>query len=90
MISDLIIINVIICSFELYPVLAINNKLIQIEQNLLYLHLKAPSDLNLFYEKLLESNDIDDITRIQRMITQDDIGQQDFEHKVIENVTSMK
>ena len=90
MISNLIIINTMICSFELYSVLEINNKLIQIEQNLLYLHLKAPSDLNLFYEKLLESNDIDDRTRIQPTITQDNIRQQNFEHKVIRNVRSMK
>ncbi|CAF3347643.1 unnamed protein product, partial [Rotaria sp. Silwood1] len=55
--------------------------LIHTEENILYSHLKTPLDLNLFYQKLLESNEIDDITRIHRIITQDDIQQFNFENK---------
>ncbi|CAF0813565.1 unnamed protein product [Rotaria sordida] len=81
MISDLIIIIIIICSFQFYSILTNDIKLIQIEENILYSHLKTSSDLNLFYQKLLESNDIDDITRIHRIITEDDIQQLNFENK---------
>ncbi|CAF5040224.1 unnamed protein product, partial [Rotaria sp. Silwood1] len=81
MISDLIIIIIIICSFELYSVLTNDINLIHTEENILYSHLKTPLDLNLFYQKLLESNEIDDITRIHRIITQDDIQQFNFENK---------
>jgi hypothetical protein len=56
--------------------------LTQIEENLLYLHLKTQSNLSLFYQKILESNDIDDFTRIHHIITQNDIQQLNLEHKV--------
>jgi ABC-type thiamine transport system ATPase subunit len=79
MISNLVI---IICLLEFGSVLAINSELIQKEENLLYSHLKTQTNLSLFYQKLLKSNDIDDITRIQRIITQNDIQQFNLEHKV--------
>jgi hypothetical protein len=82
MISNLVIIIIIICFFQLYSVLTIDNELIQIEENILYSHLKTSSQLSSVYQKLLESNDIDDITRIHRIVTQDDIQQLNFEHKV--------
>jgi len=80
--SNLINIIIIICVFKGYSVLTDVTKLIQIEDNLLYSRLKTPSDINLFYQKLLESNGIDDITRIHRIITQDAVQQLDLEHKV--------
>ncbi len=79
MISNLVI---IICLLEFGSVLAIDSELIQKEENLLYSHLKTQTNLSLFYQKLLKSNDIDDITRIQHIATQDDIQQFNLEHKV--------
>ncbi len=80
--SNLLNIIIIIYVFKGYSVLTDVAKLIQIEDNLLYSHLKTPSDINLFYQKLLASNGIDDITRIHRMITPDAIQQLDLEHEV--------
>jgi hypothetical protein len=80
--SNLINIIIIIYVFKGYSVLTDVTKLIQIENNLLYSRLQTPSDISLFYQKLLQSNGIDDITRIHRMITQDAIQQLDLEHEV--------
>jgi hypothetical protein len=72
----------IICFFGFHTVLTIDIELIEKEKNLFYSHLQTQSDLNLFYEKLLSSNGIDDIKTIQRAINQDDIRQLNLEHKV--------
>jgi hypothetical protein len=82
MISNLVIIIIIICFFEFYSVLTIDNDLIRIEENILYSYLKTQSNFTLFYDKILQSNDIDDIKRIHRIITQDDI--QKFTDDVVE------
>ncbi|CAF1216935.1 unnamed protein product [Adineta steineri] len=66
---------------EMHSVLTIDIRLSNIEQKLLYSHLQTSSDLKLYYEKILESNNIDDITRLDRPITQNDIQRGDFEHK---------
>ncbi|CAF3672080.1 unnamed protein product [Adineta steineri] len=66
---------------EIHSVLTIDIQLSDIEQKLLYSHLQTSSDLKLYYEKILESNNIDDITRLDRPITQHDIQRGDFEHK---------
>jgi len=82
MISDLVIIIILICLLQFYSVLTIDNELIEIEENLLYSQVKTKSNLNLFYQKILQSNDIDDITRIHRIITLNDIQKLNLEHKV--------
>ncbi len=73
---------IFICLCEIQVIFTIDNQLIQIEENLLYAQLNTPANLNSFYRKLLESNDIDDFTRIQRIATQKDIQQLDLENKV--------
>ncbi|CAF3860204.1 unnamed protein product [Rotaria magnacalcarata] len=73
MISYLGIIITIIFTFEFCSVLTIDINLIQSESNLLYSHLQTPYDLSLFYQKLLRSNGIDDVARIQHIVTKDDI-----------------
>ncbi|CAF3425069.1 unnamed protein product [Rotaria socialis] len=73
MISYLGIIITIIFTLEFCSVLTIDIHLTQSESNLLYSHLQTPIDLSLFYRKLLRSNGIDDVARIQHIVTQDDI-----------------
>jgi hypothetical protein len=82
MILKFSIIIIVICLCEVQLIFTIDNKLIQIEENLLYTQLNTPANLNLFYQKLLESNDIDDLTRIQHIITHKDIEQLNLKDKV--------
>jgi hypothetical protein len=82
MISNLVIIIILIYFLQFYSVLTIDNELIEIEENLVYSKIKTKSKLNLFYQKILQSNDIDDITRIHRIITLKDIQKLNLEHKV--------
>lgn len=78
MISKLVIIIIV----QIYSILTIDYELSGKEENILYEQLQTQSNLSLFYETILQSNDIDDITRIHRVITQDDIQQLNFEDKV--------
>jgi len=48
----IIILNLV----EKNKILAINNELNTIEKNLLYTHIKTVNDLELFYQKILQSN----------------------------------
>jgi hypothetical protein len=50
----IIILNLV----EKNKILAINNELNTIEKNLLYTHIKTINDLELFYQKILQSNNI--------------------------------
>ncbi len=85
MISNLVIIIIIIYSFGIYSVLTNDLKLIQTEQDLIYSRLKTRSDLELFYETLLKSNDLDDIKHIQHVVNQDDVRKLDLTDKVEKN-----
>lgn len=58
------------------------NELIRMEENLLYRQLQTPANLSSFYQILLKSNGIDDSTRIERMITTEDIQEFHLENKV--------
>lgn len=42
---------------EIYKVLTLNIELSNQEKNLLYTHIQTQNDLNLFYQKILQSND---------------------------------
>ncbi|UJR26498.1 hypothetical protein I4U23_007825 [Adineta vaga] len=66
---------------EQYTVLTNDIKLSQIEENLLYSQLNTQANIKVFYEKLLQSNDIDDITRLHDIITLNDTQQLNLEHK---------
>lgn len=58
------------------------NDLIRMEENLLYEQLRTSANLSSFYQILLKSNGIDDFTRIERVITAEDIQQFQLENKV--------
>lgn len=49
---------VIIILVDVYEILAINNKLISLENDLLYKYIKTSNDLELFYRKIHQSNDL--------------------------------
>jgi len=63
-------------------VLTLNNDLINFEENLLYSHLNNQTNLKLFYDKLIESNGIDNSSGIRQKITNEDIQQGNIENKV--------
>jgi hypothetical protein len=63
-------------------VLTLNNDLINLEENLLYSHLNNQTNLKLFYDKLIESNGIDNSSGIRHKITNEDIQQGNIENKV--------
>ena len=79
---SLIILILVIIILEQYPVFSNDIKLNSMEEDLLYSYLKTSADVRIFYEKLLQSNDIDDISRLHDVITQENIKQLDVEHKV--------
>ncbi len=63
-------------------VLTLNVKLNNLEENLVYSHLKNQINLKLFYEKLIESNGIEDQIGIRQKMTNEDIQQGNIENKV--------
>lgn len=63
-------------------VLTLNNDLINLEENFLYSHLNNQTNLKLFYDKLIESNGIDNSSGIRHKITNEDIQQGNIENKV--------
>jgi hypothetical protein len=73
---------VILVLAELHSILTINIELINLEENLLYSHIKTKNDLDSFYQKLIQSNGIDDAKLIRNVINENDIRELNFEHKV--------
>ena len=49
---------VILILVDVYNVLAINHQLTSLENDLLYKYIQTPKDLELFYRKILQSNDL--------------------------------
>ena len=82
MLCHLIRLTMTILVIGQYSVLTTDIRLTQLEDNLLYARLNTQSDLRSYYAKLLQSNGIDDRTRLHHVITQDDLRQFDLEHKV--------
>ena len=64
-------------------VFGVNDELSQLETNLLHQHLKTMNDLNFFYQQLIRSNDVDDSRLLHTTINENDIRNQNIEHKVI-------
>jgi hypothetical protein len=79
MIDYLIIILILIGS---YKVLTINNKLNNLETNLLYKHIKTQNHLELFYQKLIQSNNIYDLKLLKNTINENDIRNLNIQNKV--------
>lgn len=67
---------------QISSVLTFNGPLSHLEGNLLYNHLQTPADLNAFYKTLLESNGIEDVTRLHHTMTDEDIRQLPVADKV--------
>jgi len=78
MIYYLIIILILVESY----ILAINNELSNLEKNLLYTYINTQNDLELFYQKILQSNNIDDLKLLRNTINENDIGNLNLENKV--------
>lgn len=67
---------------DVYQVLAINEELNHLEKNLIYQNLQTQNDLELFYRKMLQSNDIDDLKFLKNTIDENDIRNLNIENKV--------
>lgn len=67
-------------------VIALNSRLARSEENLLYSYLKNQTNLQLFYEKLIRSNDVEDTAHARQVVTDDDIRQGTIEHKVSKEI----
>jgi hypothetical protein len=67
---------------DVYQVLAINEELNHLEKNLIYQNLQTQNDLELFYRKILQSNDIDDLKFLKNTIDENDIRNLNIENKV--------
>jgi hypothetical protein len=63
-------------------ILTLNNHLTNLEDNLIYSHLNTSRNFQLFYEKLIQSNGIDNSSNIRYKITNEDIQQGNIENKV--------
>jgi hypothetical protein len=63
-------------------VLTLNIKLTDLEENIIYSHLKNKTNLKLFYHKLIESNGIDNLKDIRQKLTNEDIQKGNIENKV--------
>jgi len=63
-------------------VLTLNMKLTNFEENLVYSHLKTETNLKLFYEKLIKSNDVDDPKDVRQKINNQDIQDGNISNKV--------
>ncbi len=67
---------------DVYQVLAINEELNHLEKKLIYQNLQTQNDLELFYRKILQSNDIDDLKFLKNTIDENDIRNLNIENKV--------
>ena len=79
-------ISLILIAFLVYIqpdcVLTVNEELIRLQEDLLYSHLKNQTNLKLFYNKLIKSNGVDNLTHVRHKITDEDIQQGTIENKV--------
>jgi len=79
-------INLIVIIWFIYlgkdSVLTLNIQLTNLEENLIYSHLKNQTNLKLFYNKLIESNGIDNLKDIHQKLTNEDIQKGNILNKV--------
>ena len=69
---------------------SIDASLSQSEENILYSHIKTPSQLEGFYRKILKSNSIDEPELIENFITENDLAASNLEHKVSGRRSSLR
>jgi hypothetical protein len=79
---NLILVVIFVIYIEENRVLTLNIKLSNLEENLLYSYLKNETNLKLFYEKLIQSNGVDNSIHIRQNITDQDIQQGFIQNKV--------
>ncbi|CAF2954609.1 unnamed protein product [Rotaria sp. Silwood2] len=89
MVKIIVILIAFLVYIELNSVLTLNIELSRLEENLLYSHLKNQTNLKLFYNKLIESNDVDDLTYIRHKITDEDIKQGTIENKCFQSTDDL-
>ncbi|CAF3096767.1 unnamed protein product [Rotaria sp. Silwood2] len=89
MVKIIVILIAFLVHIELNSVLTLNIELSRLEENLLYSHLKNQTNLKLFYNKLIESNDVDDLTYIRHKITDEDIKQGTIENKCFQSTDDL-
>jgi hypothetical protein len=70
-------------------VLTLNNDLTNWEENLIYSHLNNRTNLKFFYDKLIQSNGINNSSEIRQKITNEDIQQGKIENKVNISIKSL-
>lgn len=85
-----IIIGLLLIHLNQYCILSKNTRLIEIEENILYSNLKNQSNLRHFYEKLIQSNDVEHLERIRTPLTQEDFQQTNIEDKVIDHLSKKR
>ncbi|CAF3416084.1 unnamed protein product [Rotaria socialis] len=86
-------INIILIAFLVYiqtvSVLTLTVELGDLEENILHSYLKDPNNLKLFYNKLIQSNGVDDLIYIRQNITDEDIQQGTVENKCFQSTDSL-
>ncbi|CAF0895566.1 unnamed protein product [Adineta steineri] len=80
---------IIIILIDSSLVLAINIDLNNFEGNNLYSHINTQNNLELFYQKLLQSNNIDDLKFIRNPINENDIQDLNIEHKCFKSINDL-
>jgi hypothetical protein len=78
------LIRIIICLVLLGPhsIWTLNLNLSQLEDKLFYSRLYNKANLNSFYKILIQSNGVDDGIHVHETLTEDNLRQNQFDHKV--------
>ncbi|CAF4728693.1 unnamed protein product [Rotaria sp. Silwood1] len=89
MIKIIVILIIFLVHIEPDSVLTSNIDLDRLEENLLYSYLKNQTNLKLFYNKLIESNGVDDLIYVRHKITDEDIKQDTIENKCFQSTNDL-
>ncbi|CAF3498842.1 unnamed protein product [Rotaria sp. Silwood1] len=89
MIKIIVILIIFLVHIEPDSVLTSNIDLSRLEENLLYSYLKNQTNLKLFYNKLIESNGVDDLIYVRHKITDEDIKQDTIENKCFQSTNDL-
>jgi hypothetical protein len=73
---------IILLLIEPHLIWTYNLNLSYLEDKLLYSHLHNTENLDLFYKTLIQSNGVDDGIRVHDILTDDNLRQNQLDHKV--------